>query len=183
MITALASHYARALADAVTGPQSDVTPEQTAADLRLVAAVLADAPDLERCLLSPAVPRAKKEATVETLGEHLKLNRLVRNFLRLAVHHRRVNQLHGVLQEFERIIDERTGFERADIVSATNWTGPQKQEITAALEKTSGKRIKPHFKVDPSVLGGVIARLTSTEFDGSLQGRLNALRHQLRTAS
>jgi F-type H+-transporting ATPase subunit delta len=183
MITALASHYARALADAVTGPRSDVTPGQTAADLRTVAAVLAEAPDLERCLLSPSVPRAKKEAIVEILAVHLQLNRLVRNFLRLAVHHRRVGQLNGVLHEFERIIDERTGFERADIVSATTLTAGQKQEITAALERTSGKRIRAHFKIDPAVLGGVIARLTTIEFDGSLQGRLNALRRQLRAAS
>jgi len=183
MVTALASHYARALADAVTGPHSDVTPEQAAADLRVVAGVLEGSPDLQRCLLSPAIPRERKEAVTGILAKHFNMHRLVSNFLHVVVHHRRVADLRGVILEFERIIDERTGFERADIVSATELTGAQEQEIIAALEKTSGKRIRPHFTIDPSLLGGVIARLHSIEFDGSLQGSLNALRRQLRMAS
>jgi F-type H+-transporting ATPase subunit delta len=183
MVTALATHYARALADAVTSPQSDVTPEEAAADLRVVAAVLEGSPDLQRCLLSPAISREKKGAIAEILAKQFNLHRLVRNFLHVVVRHRRVTDLRGVILEFERIIDERTGFERADIVSAAALTGAQEQEIIAALEKTSGKRIRAHFKTDPSLLGGVIARLHSIEFDGSLLGGLNALRHQLRTAS
>lgn len=183
MVTALASHYARALADAVTSPQSDVTPEQTASDLRIVAAVLEGSPDLQRCLLSPAIPRERKEAVAKILAKQFKMHRLVTNFLHVVVHHRRVADLRGVILEFERIIDERTGFERADIVSAAELSDPQKQEIIAALEKTSGKRIRPHFKTDPSILGGVIARLHSIELDGSLQGGLDALRRHLRTAS
>jgi len=183
MVTALASHYARALAEAVTAPQSDVTAEQAAADLRVVAGVLEGSPDLQRCLLSPAIPRDRKEAVADILAREFKMHRLVRNFLHVVVHHRRVADLRGVILEFERIIDERTGFERADIVSATELSRAQEQEIIAALEKTSGKRIRPHFKTDPSILGGVIARLHSIEFDGSLLGGLNALRQQLRTAS
>jgi F-type H+-transporting ATPase subunit delta len=183
MVTALASHYARALADAVTAPHSDVTPGEAAADLRLAAEVLEGSPDLQRCLLSPAIPRNRKEAVADILAKQLNMHRLVRNFLHVVVHHRRVGDLRGVILEFERIIDERTGFERADIVSATELTAAQEQEIVAALEKTSGKRIRPHFKTDASILGGVIARLHSVEFDGSLQGDLNALRRQLRTAS
>jgi F-type H+-transporting ATPase subunit delta len=183
MVTALATHYARALADAVTDPRSDVTPDQAAADLRVVAEVLEESPDLQRCLLSPAIGRDRKEAISDILAKYFNLHRLVSNFLHVVVHHRRVADLRGVILEFERIIDERTGFERADIVSAVPLTGAQEQEIIAALEKSSGKRIRPHFKTDPSILGGVIASLHSIEFDGSLLGGLNAVRRQLRTAS
>ncbi len=183
MVTALATHYARALADAVTGPQSDLTPVQAMVQLRMVTDTLKSSPDLERCLLSPSVPRAKKEAVVSTVASQLGAHRLIQNFLRLVVHHRRVLDLPGVQGEFEKIIDERTGFQRADIVSAVNLADSQKQEIVSVLERASGKQIRPFFKTDPSILGGVIARLISKEYDGSLKGRLESLRQKLKTAS
>ena len=183
MVTALTTHYARALADAVTGPGSDLTPEQAMVELRMVTDTLKSSPDLERCLLSPSVPRAKKEAVVSNVAGQLNTHRLIRNFLRLIVHHRRLGDLHGVRGEFEKIIDERTGFERADIVSAVNLAESQKQEIVSVLERASGRQIRPFFKTDPSILGGVIARLISKEYDGSLKGRLESLRQKLKTAS
>jgi F-type H+-transporting ATPase subunit delta len=183
MVTALATHYARALADAVTDPKSDLTPAQAMDQLRLVTDTLKSSPDLARCLLSPSVARAKKEAVVSTLASQLGTHRLIQNFLRLIVHHRRVGDLGGIQGEFEKIIDERTGFQRADIVSAVNLADSQKQEIVSVLERASGKQIRPFFKTDPSILGGVIARLISKEYDGSLKGRLESLRQRLKTAS
>jgi F-type H+-transporting ATPase subunit delta len=183
MVTALATHYARALADAVTGAKSDLTPAQAMDQLRLVRETLNSSPDLERCLLSPSVARAKKEAVVSNVASQLGTHRLIQNFLRLIVHHRRVGALAGVQGEFEKIIDERTGFQRADIVSAVNLADNQRQEIVSVLERASGKQIRPFFKTDPSILGGVIARLISKEYDGSLKGRLESLRQRLKTAS
>lgn len=182
MVTALDTHYARALADAVMAPHSGLAPEQASLELRLAADLLHSSHDLERCLLSPAVPRAKKQEIVQKLSAEMGVHRLMVNFLRMLVHHRRVAQLHGIRIEFERIIDERTGFQRAEIVSATALNDGQKKEIVGALEQTSGNKIRPHFKTDPSLLGGVVARLASKEYDGSLKGRLETLRRRLRTA-
>jgi F-type H+-transporting ATPase subunit delta len=182
MVKALDTHYARALADAVMGPHSDLTPEQALLELRLATDVLQASPDLQKCLLSPAVPRAKKEQLVATLATEFNMHRLMINTLRMVVHHRRIGQLRGVATEFERIIDERTGFQRADIVSATALNDEQKSEIVSALGQASGKTIRPHFKTDPSLLGGVVARLASKEYDGSLKGRLEVLRRRLRMA-
>lgn len=182
MITALDTHYARALADAVMAPNSGLTPQQASLELRLATDVLQASPDLQRCLLSPAVTRAKKEALVGKLAADLNMHRLMINTLRMVVHHRRVGQLGGMQQEFERLIDARTGFHRADIVSAAALNEEQKNEIVSALEQASGNTIRPQFKTDPSLLGGVVARLASKEYDGSLKGRLEALRRRLRTA-
>jgi F-type H+-transporting ATPase subunit delta len=182
MVTALDTHYARALADAVMAPGSGLSPQQASLELRIATDLVHNSPDLQRCLLSPSVPRAKKETVVAHLATELKVHRLMSNFLRVIVHHRRVAHMHSVRLEFERIIDERTGFQRAEIASATTLTEAQQSEIVAALEQTSGNKIRPHFKTDPSLLGGVVARLASREFDGSLKGRLEALRSRLRTA-
>lgn len=182
MVTALDTHYARALADAVMAENSGLTPQEASIELRSATDLLQSSPDLLRCLLSPAVPRAKKQEIVLKLAGDMGVHRLMRNFLRMLVHHRRVGQLHGIRTEFERIIDERTGFQRAEISSATALNEEQKNEVVSALEQTSGNKIRPHFKTDPSLLGGVVARLASREYDGSLKGRLEALRRRLRTA-
>ncbi len=182
MVTALDTHYARALADAVMGPNSGLSPAQASLELRAATDLFQLSPDLQKCLLSPAVPRAQKEALVAKLAAEMKVHRLMSNFLRLLVHHRRVGQVHNVRLEFERIIDERTGYQRAEIASATALSEDQKKEVVSALEQTSGHKLRPHFKTDPSLLGGVVARLASKEYDGSLKGRLETLRRKLRTA-
>ena len=124
----------------VAGPKSDLTPVQAMVQLKMVTDTLKSSPDLERCLLSPSVPRAKKEAVVSNVASQLGAHRLIQNFLRLVVHHRRVHDLPGVRGEFEKIIDERTGFQRADIVSAVNLADNQKLEIVGVLERASGKK-------------------------------------------
>jgi F-type H+-transporting ATPase subunit delta len=182
MVTALDTHYARALADAVMAPNSGLTPEQASLELRVASDIFQSSPDLQRCLLSPAVPRAKKAALVAKLAADMNVHRLMSNFLRMLVQHRRVAEMHSIRVEFERLIDERTGFQRAEIVSATALNEEQKNEVVGALEQTSGNKIRPHFITDPSLLGGVVARLASREYDGSLKGRLEALRRRMRTA-
>jgi F-type H+-transporting ATPase subunit delta len=59
----------------------------------------------------------------------------------------------------------------------------QKQELLHALGTATGKYIRPIYSVDPSLLGGVVARVGSKEYDGSVIGRLEAMRRGLATAS
>src|SRR5207237_9296302 len=56
---------------------------------------------------------------------------------------------------------------------------PQKNLIKKALERTTGKTILVKTKVQPEILGGVIARVGDRIIDGSVRYRLNALRQQL----
>jgi F-type H+-transporting ATPase subunit delta len=183
MNDALSSHYARALADAVFRPESGISPEEAVKQMRTASDFINASPELHRVIMSPAVPRNKKAALVGKLITGFGLNRLVQNFLMVVVEHRRINELPSIADGFELAVDERLGFERAEIVSATELTETQKQELLQALEKSAGKKIRPVYKIDGTILGGVVARLGSKEYDGSILGRLEAMRQRLSAAS
>jgi F-type H+-transporting ATPase subunit delta len=183
MVDALSTHYAHALADAVFEPNSGLSPEDALEQLSTAVALFNSSRDLHQVLLSPAIPRGKKTEIVGRLLDEEGVHRLIRNFLMVIVEHRRTGELEHIRNSFEAAIDERQGFVRAEIVSANELTGAQKEELLRALGTKAGKYIRPVYKVDKSIVGGVIARFGSREYDGSVTGRLEAMRRQLSTAS
>lgn len=183
MTNALSVHYANALADAVFAPESNLPPEQAVQQLRKAVRVLEISPDLYRVLQSPAVSRAKKVELVRQLIDEEGVDRLIRNFLMVIVEHRRVKDLRHILESFEEAVDIRLGLARVEITSATDLTDEQKQAVEEALVEATGKRIRPLYRINRAILGGIIARFGSKEYDGSLLGRLEALRQQLSPVS
>jgi F-type H+-transporting ATPase subunit delta len=183
MIDALAIHYAQALANAVLAPGSSLKPDEALQQLSAAVDLTRSSTELRHVLQSPAVPREKKTEIIRRLLEENGADRLIRNFLMVIVVHRRVTELQNIRDSFEQVIDERQGFVRAEIVSARELTGEQKQELLHALGTATGKFIRPVYSVDPSLLGGVIARVGSKEYNGSVIGRLEAMRRRLATAS
>jgi F-type H+-transporting ATPase subunit delta len=176
---ALSIHYAQALADAVFASNSGVSPQEAVDQLATSVRVLTSTPDLQRVLLSPSVPRAKKIELIGRILEGAGVSRLLRNFVKVVVEHRRVAELDRIQSGFELVVDERQGLVRAEIISAAELSDSQKDEVLRALGSKAGKYIRPVYKVDESILGGVIARVGSKEYDGSLTGRLEAMRRRL----
>jgi F-type H+-transporting ATPase subunit delta len=106
---------------------------------------------------------------------------VARNFLYVLIDHRRIAALDGVLHSFEIIVDERMGFARAEVSSAKDLSDAQRTALSAQLERMTGKRIRMRYAVDPSLIGGVVARIGSTVYDGSVRGQLDSLGRKLAT--
>ncbi len=176
---ALASHYARALADAVLAPGKGLSGEVAVNQFRDVESLVSGSHELERALLSPAVPKREKQAILGKIAGQLSLHPLLANFLRVLVSHRRINEITHIRQEFEAVIDERMGWIPADITSATELDVRQKQSIERVLADTTGKQIRARYKVDPGVLAGIRAQVGSKEYDATLSGRLGSMRQRL----
>jgi F-type H+-transporting ATPase subunit delta len=180
---ALAVHYAQALADSVFAADSGIRPEDAIEQLRSAAELFAGNADFHRVLLSPAVPKSAKSALVAKIADQFQFSRLIRNFLMVIVNHRRTAEVPRIVEAFEDAVDRHLGFERAEIIAATELTDEQKRQVEDSLARKSGKRIRAVYQVDPSIVGGLIARLGSKEYDGSLRGRLEAMRRRLAAAS
>lgn len=183
MANALSAHYARALADAVFAPASGITPQAAVEQIQNASQMLKSSPELRRVLHSPAIPREKKAALMGTLANAQGMHRLVHNFLMVVVKHRHTADLPGILESFEAVVDRRLGFARAEISSAAELNAQQRSELEAALAAATGQNIRAVYHVDPALLGGVLARVGSKEFDGSLHGRLQTMRRRLAVAS
>jgi F-type H+-transporting ATPase subunit delta len=177
--TALSTHYAGALADAVFAPNAGLDPEEAVKQLRTAAELFDSSTDLHRVLMSPAVPRRRKTEVIGKLVDDLRFHRLIRNFLMVIVEHRRVRDFQGLVAAFEAAVDKRQGYVRVEISSAKELTSSQNQQLLHALGTVAGKYLRPVYKVDSKLLGGVVARFGSKQFDGSLVGRLEAMRRQL----
>ena len=101
----------------------------------------------------------------------------------MLIDHRRIGQISAIREAFEAAIDQRTGFVKADVTSAQALTGPQRGALEAELIKLTGKRVRMQFATDETLIGGVLARIGSTVYDGSVRGQLDALKRRLATES
>lgn len=179
MSLAVAKQYAQALADLVFAPDSAIGAEQAAAQLRAVEELAGESAELRTILLSPAVPPARKRAVISRLTAPIGLAPLVRNFLFVMVDRRRTPLLAQVRAAFEALVDERRGVVRAEVRTACEPAETQKRRLTEALEAMTGREVRCEYSRDEELLGGAVVRLGSTVWDGSLRGRLEALRQRL----
>lgn len=183
MLSVVATRYAKALVDVIMTPKLRVGPgidtAKAVADLRAINALINDSNDLRNALLSPAVPPSRKRAVVARVIEPLDVSKHVRNFLFVVIDHRRIHQLSSIIEAFEVALDQRQGFVRADVSSAHTLTDTQRASLEAQLSILAGKKTKLKFSTDPALLGGVVARVGSTVYDGSVRGQLERLRMKL----
>jgi F-type H+-transporting ATPase subunit delta len=179
MASAVANRYARALVDLVTAPDSPVPPEQAVAQVRAIAAMVAGSVDLRIALLTPAIPNSRKRAVMNRLLEEMPASELVRNFIYVVIDHRRIGQITEISDAFDLLVDERLGFVRAEVKSASNLDERRSAALETELARLTGKRMRLHFAVDSSLLGGAMARIGSTMYDGSIRGKLQQLRRHL----
>ena len=178
-LTAVATRYANALADVVTAGGSALSPRDAVSELRAFAAALDGSTELRNALVTPAVPVGRKRAVVGRIAQILKLSRISLNFLYVLIDHRRIAALSGIIDSFELIVDERLGFARADVSAARDMAEPQRAALTSELERLTGRRIRMRFAVDERLIGGVVARIGSTVYDGSVRGQLASLGRRL----
>ena len=179
MASAVATRYARALVDILMAPDSSLKPEDAVGQLRAVEEMIAASSELRTALLTPAISNSRKRSVMGSILEKLSVSPLIRNFVYVIINHRRVALLSEIREAFEIHLDERLGFVRAEVSSATPLDARRSANLEAELSRLTGKRMRLRFSVDTGLLGGVIARIGSTVYDGSVRGQLQQLRRQL----
>jgi F-type H+-transporting ATPase subunit delta len=179
MASAVASRYARALVDVVLAPGSTLRPEDAVSQLRAAAQMVAQSAELRTALLTPAIQTSRKRAVMAKLLDGMSASTFIRNFLFVIIDHRRIGILNDIQEAFEVLLDERLGYVRAEVTSAAPLDQQRSAELESELGRLTGKRMRLRFAVDPALIGGMIARIGSTVYDGSVRGQIQQLRRQL----
>jgi F-type H+-transporting ATPase subunit delta len=179
MAAAVANRYARALVDVVTASDSKVQPEDAVRQVRAVEKMIAGSAELRIALLTPAISNARKRAVIGRLLEEMSVSDLIRNFVYVIINHRRIGMLAEISEAFELLMDQRLGFVWAEVTSASALDSRRSASLEAELSRLTGKKMRLRFAVDTSLLGGAVARIGSTVYDGSIRGQLQQLRRQL----
>jgi F-type H+-transporting ATPase subunit delta len=180
MLSVVGTRYAKALLDIVMGSGADA--QKGLDDLRAIVSLIDTAPDLKTALLSPAVSPSRKRAVVGRLIEPMQVQRPVRNLIFVVIDHRRVTQLHAIVEAYEALLDERLGLVRAEISSAHDLDASQRAALEAELSRIAKKKAKAQYTINPALIGGVMARVGGIVYDGSVRGELDRLRVKLASA-
>lgn len=176
-MSAVAERYAAALADVVMERKGapDI-PEGLAEFVDLFFASV----DLRNALESPAVEREVKIKIIDEVAEKMKLNEAVRNFICVVVDHRRTHMLREIVQLLSVQLDRRQNIVKLVVTSARKLDERERAELIEAFDgKDKKKKVRATFAEDRALLGGVVVRVGSTVYDGSVREQLNRLREQL----
>jgi F-type H+-transporting ATPase subunit delta len=176
MAMVVASRYARALAD-VVGPTGKY--RQVLAELESFAGAYHESAELREVFDTPAVPLAEKMKVLEAILERLEVSPIASNFLHVLAAHYRMGLLEEILQAFERIVNDRLGVVEVKVFSATPLSEAQQATLRAGFQTAMHKGALLEFQVEESLLGGILARVRSTVYDGSIRGRLARIRERL----
>ena len=176
-MASVASTYARAFADVVLSAHLDAN--RVIGGLRRVSGLLAESVDLRRVWENPAVPAEQKRKLLDAIVHQDGIERHVRNLVAVLIDHRRMHFLEQITRQLEKELDARMGFAEAHITSARELSDPEKRVLEAQVEKVTGKKVRAHFALDASLLGGAVVRVGSTIYDGSVKGQLEKIREAI----
>lgn len=180
MPSAVAFRYARALVDVVTAPGAVAAdPQAITAELKQFDALLTENAELRILCATPAIATARKHAVINQIAPLAGFSPLTRNFLSVVLEHGRMGILSELIEGYETLLHERLGIAVAEVTSARALDDLEKEQIQRALRARTGKQVRVSYAQDASLIAGVVARIGSTIYDGSVRGQLDRLRAEL----
>lgn len=153
--------------------------EKVQRDLADFAGALRTSAELRAFLENPAFPPDVKKRVVAAIAERMGCASMVVSTLRLLVDRRRIAAVGDLADAFAAIAERRSGRIRAEVVTAVPLNDAYYAEIEKALAEATGRSVTVVRRIDPSILGGVVARVGDTVLDGSIAHRLMDIRAQL----
>jgi F-type H+-transporting ATPase subunit delta len=176
MNSTIANRYARALADVITERKET---DAVVSELNGFAGMLRKHEQLRGVFASPVLPLARKRAVLNELLSRLKLRPSSSNFLRLLLDNSRLHELDQLLRALARELDVRSNVVSAEITTAREIGEKEKVMLHERLKGVTGKEVRLQFHTDPNIIGGVVTRIGSLIYDGSIKNQLAQMKKAL----
>src|SRR5262245_48020328 len=172
-----ATRYARALLDVAIAEHADL--DQIERDLNGVAGLFTQHPALGHALLNPVVPIPRKRAAIAQLTASAGLTPMVAKLVGLLADRDRLVLIPDLVTAYhERLLDHRHVI-RAAITTTEPLSADRAKAVEAGLARATGRTVSLTANVDPSIVGGVVTRIGSTVYDGSIRRQLQKIRERL----
>jgi F-type H+-transporting ATPase subunit delta len=172
-----ALRYARALFDVVRKEGSDLA--QVESELVAFSALLKGHATLDQVLLNPAVPAPRKRSIVGLLVARARVQAIVGKLFVLLAERDRLAVLPDLIAAYRERLLEHRRVVRAEVTTAVALPAGRTLEIARALEKATGWEVALSTRVDPEIIGGVVARVGGTVYDASITRQLEKMRQRL----
>jgi F-type H+-transporting ATPase subunit delta len=172
-----ANRYARALFDVAVKEKQDLGTIDR--DLAEFIDLLKQHATFGKVLLNPAVPAPRKRAAVASVISQAKLSPAVAKLLVLLAERDRFILLPDLLEAYRQRVRDFQKIVRAEVVTAAPLSAERAQAVERGLEQASGRHVQMDLRVDPSLVGGVVARIGSTVYDASVATQLQKMKQRL----
>jgi F-type H+-transporting ATPase subunit delta len=171
-----AARYARALLDVAV---EESMAERAELDLAAFADLLAQHADLHRALTHPAVPAARKRALTGELTRRLATAGPVAKLLGMLADRDRLALVPDMLALYRERLMAHQRVVRAEVTTAEPLAPEQEASLRERLARATGQTVTLTATVDPSIIGGVVTRIGSVVYDGSVAAQLAKMRERL----
>ncbi len=175
-VQTIARRYAGALADVVI-ERSEA--DEVRRELNDWEQMLKSSADLREVFANPTIPYDQKRRVLNELIVRTKVRSTTANFLQVLLKNQRLTELSEINRRLEQELDERAGVVAAKVVTARPVSTDVQQAIHTKLKGLTGKNIRIDFHIDDTIIGGLVTRIGSTVYDGSIRTQLEILATQL----
>ena len=173
---AAGAREARALLDVATR-ESD--PDRVDSELDAIADAMRTQPEVQALLLRPGLPIARRVQALQLIASSLGLTPLVSKLLTAFAERDSLRLVPDLAAAYRTRLLDRKNIVSAEITTAVPLTPETADRVGRALGQASGKQVLVSTRVDPAIIGGVVARVGSTVYDGSVTTQLARMRQKL----
>jgi len=172
----IARRYASALADVILerGEAKEVQHE-----LQQWEEVLQSNAALQEVFRNPTIALDQKRAVLSKLIDRAKPRPTTTNFLKVLLQNQRLTEISEINQKLAEILDERAGMVAATVTTARPVPGDIQRNLEQRLTAVTQKKVRLNFQQDPDLIGGLVARIGSTVFDGSVRNQLQQIKERM----
>lgn len=155
--------------------------ERITSDLEKFFEILSSQEEIKNALGTSVYKAQERKSVVGDIGNELRFDSITVNFLNLTIELDRFKALVKSRETFMQKIRKASGRVKAEIIMSMDPSETDLQRIKEALHKLVEKDVELALKIDPGILGGVIAKVEDRVFDGSIKTQLEGIQRALST--
>ena len=175
-VQTVARRYASALADVVLQRREAV---EVHAELTAWEQMIQSSPNLQEVFRNPTIALDKKRALLNKLIERTRPRPTTVNFLKVLLQNQRLTELGEINRKLAEVLDERAGMVAATVKTARPVSADSQQRLRAKLASLTNKKVRINFATDPELIGGLVTRIASTVYDGSVRNQLQLIKEKM----
>jgi F-type H+-transporting ATPase subunit delta len=165
----VARRYASALADvAIAGDEE----REIQDELIAWESMIESNPQLQEIFGNPSIPYEQKKTVLNEIIKRTKVRRVTANFLQILLRNQRLTELGEINKRLTSVLDERAGIVAAQVTTARPVSEDAKDALYKRLAAITGKDVRLSFGTDETLIGGMVTRVGSTVYDGSIRNQL-----------
>jgi F-type H+-transporting ATPase subunit delta len=134
---------------------------------------------LTEVVANPTIPYEQKQKLLRSLIERTRPNPITANFLQVLLQNHRLLNLDDINTWLAKILDERGGLVSAQVTTARPVPAHSQEALRQQLQALTGKDVRLSFATDENLIGGIVTRIGSTVYDGSIRNQLELAKEKL----